>query len=435
MAAKDSIFGEPAFHSGSPHHRRIVGIIKSKQINDYVTLEDCHFVNSSTSIDPELSSSTFGATHAFVGVAYGADCDITLSELRFSTSALDEWLNISGAGVSHKLGKNNRIDSITIQYSTPEKRQYSLPNNMTLEINFDSTVPLGPNAVETKISQRARISLRATEHRPVGEFFDLALKIQNLLCFCIDEILPPDFVVGYSDEVVQPFSGEKTHKIPIRIFYRSTLGTEPDSSISRRNMLLTYALLEPRFEDVLRRWLVAYDKYKPTFDLFFGMRVGAYKYIEAEFLSMIQAIESLHRRRNHSQRLPKEQFDNIVAAMLRTVPTEYQDFFDNKLRYSNEPTLKKRVAAMFEPYWSLYQSTESKGELVRKIVDTRNYLTHYSSDLNTRACKGVELFHLSKRMEALLQLHVLEILGLERSTIEDIVADDRQLLWKLGATE
>jgi len=409
--------------------------MRSKQINDYVTLEDCHYVNSSTSIDPELSSSIIGATYAFVGNAYDADRDISLSELRFSTSALDEWLNISGAGVSHKLGQNNKIDSTTIQYSTPEKRQYSLPNNMTLEINFDSTVPLGPNAVETKISQRARISLRATEHRPVGEFFDLALKVQNLLCFCINEVLPPDFVVGYSDEVVLQLSDDKTRKIPIRIFYRSTLGTEPDSSVSRRNMLLTYALLEPRFEDVLCRWLVACDKYKPTFDLFFGMRVGAYKYVEAEFLSMIQAIESLHGRRNHSQRLPKEQFDSIVGAMLRTVPTEHKNFFDNKLRHSNEPTLKNRVAAMFEPYWSLYQSTESKGELVRKIVDTRNYLTHYSSGLRTKACKGVELFHLNKRMEALLQLHFLEILGLERSTIEDIVARNRELLWKLGATE
>ena len=434
MATKDLIFGEPAFHSGSLHHGRIVGIIKSKQVNDYVTLEDCHYVNSSTSIDPELSSSIIGATHAFVGAAYDADCEILLSELRFSTSALDEWLNISGAGISHKFGQNNRIDSITIQYSTPEKRQYSLPNNMTLEISFDSTVPLGPSAVETKISQKARISLRATGLRPVGEFFDLALKVQNLLCFCIDEILPPDFVVGYSDEVVQQLSNEKTRKLPIRIFYRSTFGTEPDSSISRRNMLLTYALLEPRFEDVLCRWLVAYDQYKPTFDLFFGMRVGAYKYVEAEFLSMIQALESLHRRRTPSQELPKEQFDSIVGAMLKTVPTAHQNFFDSKLKYSNEPTLKKRVAAMFEPYWPLYQTTESKGELVRKIVDTRNYLTHYSSGLSTKACQGVELFHLSKRVEVLLQLYVLEILGLDRNTIVDIVAGNRQLLWKLGAT-
>ena len=143
LPAKGLIFGEPAFHSGPLHHKRIVGLITTEQLNDHITLEDCHYVASNTSLEAGLSSSTIEATHAFIGAAFSADSDISLSELRFSTTALDEWLDISGVGISHEFGQNNRMESITIQYSTPAKREYSLPNNMTLEINFDSTIPLG----------------------------------------------------------------------------------------------------------------------------------------------------------------------------------------------------------------------------------------------------------------------------------------------------
>ena len=65
------------------------------------------------------------------------------------------------------------------------------------------------------------------------------------------------------------------------------------------------------------------------------------------------------------------------------------------------------------------------------IVDTRNYLTHYSSDLQSSAVKGKNLIFLNEKLEALFQLHLLRLMNLNSDEISEIANNHYSLNVKL----
>ena len=66
------------------------------------------------------------------------------------------------------------------------------------------------------------------------------------------------------------------------------------------------------------------------------------------------------------------------------------------------------------------------------MVDTRNYLTHYDPALAARAAKHGDLLPLVSKLEALFQLHLPLLVGIDQSRIDALVASNRKLRWRLG---
>ena len=86
---------------------------------------------------------------------------------------------------------------------------------------------------------------------------------------------------------------------------------------------------------------------------------------------------------------------------------------------------------LFSPFWDLYTIEGKTKGFIRKIVDTRNFLTHFDDELEKRAAKGRDLYVLYMKLEALLQLHFLSLIGLEEQSIWEITKCNRNLKWKL----
>ena len=75
-------------------------------------------------------------------------------------------------------------------------------------------------------------------------------------------------------------------------------------------------------------------------------------------------------------------------------------------------------------------SEEEKALLINLIVDTRNYLTHYDSDLESDAAKGEDLYILCLKMELLFELHFLYLMGFSAEQIQSIADKCPKLQWK-----
>ena len=70
------------------------------------------------------------------------------------------------------------------------------------------------------------------------------------------------------------------------------------------------------------------------------------------------------------------------------------------------------------------------------VCDTRNYLTHYDeTTTGNRAKTPDEMFELSNKLEALFQLHLLRLIGIDESTIDSIVLGNQSLSRALGAQD
>ena len=68
---------------------------------------------------------------------------------------------------------------------------------------------------------------------------------------------------------------------------------------------------------------------------------------------------------------------------------------------------------------------EDKRDLEKKIVGTRNYLTHHNPKKESKASKGKDLWPLCLKMEWLFQHHFLQLIGFSREQIDTLLTKGR----------
>ena len=100
--------------------------------------------------------------------------------------------------------------------------------------------------------------------------------------------------------------------------------------------------------------------------------------------------------------------------------------------HGNEINLGKRIKKIIEPFKAQIGNGKVRSKLIRNIVNTRNYLTHYSENLELEAVKGVNLWELCQKMEAIFQLHLLSQLGFSSTEISNILSSNYKLEQKIN---
>lgn len=401
---------------------RIVGVIE----NDVVTLEHCFYTKTSPSFSG-VSKSTIDANFVLSGVQYDEDEAITFSKFDFSVEGLDEWLMVSGLRIEHN--RNDR--SAAIHFTPPKRIVIQLPDGISLAFTFGWTLPGAPIVTEAKITQKAYISLTSDSLRSIDGFLAVVFKINNFLCFATDETVSLDSATAYSYEITRDTGDEKKQEIPITIYFQSLQLSESKPKIQRHGMLFHYRDIVTQLESVLNNWLKNYETSEPAFNLYFASKSGAHRYLEGRFLSLAQGIETLHRRNSQETMMEESEFNDLVAAILKGCPEKKQEWLKAKLAYANELPLRKRLQQIFEPFVDLYGDAKQRKHFICKVIDTRNYMTHYDTKLSQKAAGGEELWKLCMKLEVLFQLHFLQLIGLSGESIRTLTKNNRTLCSKL----
>ena len=418
--------GDPEFNQRAPNLNRLVGIVGK---NESVTLEGC-FRRSWNSNLGGLWTSTIHANQAFIGAIYEDGEDITFSKVQFSVEGLDEWLRISGIHVDHHWDEQRA----SIDFDPPKEIPLHLPvpGGMEMRFGFRWTLPGFPSIIEARITQKAYVALISTELRPLDDFVTLIFKIHTFLCFAINKIVSLESITAYSTELTQELNDGSTYELPIKVYYESLPQSEAKPKIRLPDMLFLYRGIEKEREDIFNRWLKNYETSEPAFNLYFASKSGAYKYLDGKFLSLVQGIETLHRRNSQETFMSREEFSNLVDTISKSVPNDRREWIRKKLKYANELSLRKRVGEMIEPFEDFFGSNSERKHFIFKVVATRNYLTHYDSGIESQAASGRDLYMLCWKLEALFQLHFLRIIGIKDEDISAIVKENFDLRDKLG---
>ncbi|WP_289846767.1 HEPN domain-containing protein [Colwellia sp. E2M01] len=146
---------------------------------------------------------------------------------------------------------------------------------------------------------------------------------------------------------------------------------------------------------------------------------------------MAQGLETYHRRTSDEKLMDSSEFDSLVSTISESCPEEHAKWLSGRLMHGNEINLGKRLKRIIDPFKDKLGSSKDRGKLLRKIVDTRNYLTHYSENLKDNAAGGEELWNLYQKMEVIFQLHFLKVLGFNDEEIESVVENSYPLKQKI----
>ena len=82
---------------------------------------------------------------------------------------------------------------------------------------------------------------------------------------------------------------------------------------------------------------------------------------------------------------------------------------------------------MMEPFEGWFRDNENSEDFAKRVGNTRNYFTHYSSELKKGQGGGEELFGLYTKLEILLLLHILKLIGFNECQIAKVVERSRRL--------
>jgi len=405
---------------------RIIGHIEKDGL---VTLDDCFYTKRNISFG-SISKSKLLINRVLSGVAYDKDEDVKFNSLSFSVDCFDEWVGISGINVENDW--ENR--TATISYDPPKNITYSLGNSMQLEICFAYTLPGFPNTTEAKITQRSYFKLSSEALRPLNDFTEIAYKLTNLMCFAIDATVTLKNLSATSSEIQREGGQQKKHPTPIQIYYPSIPFSEKAPNKSWHQMLFNYDSIKSNAQDVFNNWINAYEIISPALVLYFSTKTGAQKYLDGKFLALAQGLETYHRRTSNETLMDPKEFELLVSAIIEKCPNEHLDWLKGRLRHGNEINLGKRLKRIIEPFKNQLGNSSERSKLLRKIVDTRNYLTHYNEELRDNAAEGRELWVLCQKMEIIFQLHFLKVIGFSDTEIDSVVKNCHPLKQKINIT-
>lgn len=403
---------------------RIIGFVEKDGL---VTLDNCFYTTKSLSFG-DISKSKILVNKAFTGIAYDKDEVLSFNTFSFEVDCLDEWVGITGIKVDHDWENKTAV----IHYNPPKKINIILDNGMSLEICFAYTLPGFPNLKEAKFTQRVFFRLVSKELRELNEFTTIAYQINNLMCFAMDEVVVIKNVSATSEKIQRDGGNDKEYPIPIKIYYQSNIYSEKLPNRNLHNILFNYNMIKDNAQQVFNSWINAYEYLSPAFSLYFSTKIGAQKYLDGKFLALAQGLETYHRRTSDEKLMDPESFEKLVSSIIDSCPEENIEWLKGRIMHGNEINLGKRLKSIIEPFKEHLGSSRERSKLLRKIVDTRNYLTHYSNDLEVESAKGRDLWIICMKMEVIFVLHLLTVVGFTQEEIKKVINNCYAIQQKLS---
>lgn len=374
--------------NGDDDLSRIIGHVEKDGL---VTLDDCFYKQKNFAFGG-ITRSLIHVNQALSGVAYEKDEKITFHTVSFSVEGLNEWV---GSGISVAYGDDYR--TATISYAPQNEIIYSLINGFQLHIFFGYTLPGVPSTTEAKITHKTYLKLSSEKARELPDFIRALHQITYLLCFAVDATVAISDVSATSNEITMGVAENKSRPANIKIFYPSRPFSNEPPKIDTRRMLFRFAHIRENAEEMFNNWLSAYSLIRPAIGLYFSAVTDSHKYLDGKFLALAQGLETYHRRTSSETLMEISEFRSMIAKLLWMCPKENRNWLRGRLRHGNEINLGQRIKKIIEPYKSFIGNGKQRSKIIRGIVNTRNYLTHFSEELEGESAKGVDLWVLCQK--------------------------------------
>ncbi len=191
----------------------------------------------------------------------------------------------------------------------------------------------------------------------------------------------------------------------------------------------------------VQSWFDQYEIFNPAIALFFTVTGQKQMFTNIRLLLAIQALEVFHRRTTTNGVMSEDVFACFYKKLVEAIPEPGDKRMKEKLlgtcRYLNELSLSQRLRAIVADLAVAFGHTPpafSKSN-IRKLVDTRNYYTHFSKTLEGKGLKsGGDMYWATRRIVLLLSLLFLQRLGVAASDLSRLL-ERHQEFSRLWVTE
>lgn len=333
--------------------------------------------------------------------------DTVYRKLTYRIPGLFIWLGAKGASISftnelphyftYSFDANNRellnFSEANLAVELGIKRELPMALGATLKIQsygYLSIIPNFPQTLEWMINEAAKVVAMLSTIAGAPMFPD-----------AISAFLPDGSEVGMLIALNSRSNCEFTH--PHEFFVsRDAIGLD--------------------LQKITTKWLAAYDKLMLPTQLALSVFSSNNLWLHVEFISLMQALEGLHRASLPGKYLSDGDYLEIVKVLNAAIPSSFDDNFreslKSRIRYGNEYSLRKRLKEMVDPLPTSIKLLILQGQIVPgQWVDTRNYYTHWDESARASALDGAAMHHACVRMKLLLRVLILFEIGVSEELL------------------
>lgn len=387
---------------------------------------NCTLINNYF-IGPAIGSMDVDAPHFFestflvLGKIFDTNSAIIATSLSVSFTFLDEWLGCSPLTAGYPINTlSGEIEpDLRIFFNRPEQISLSIP------------------AIDAKLLTEFTLVTDYGKYKPATQSFSSYITIlpgkpQHYRWF-LEKIF-------YIERFLTLLGGKPVRAKRIRCALNSNdffskwdflvgRAAKRDAHIVHPSVLLIRKKdIAQNLEETVNAWFEVYERLDTVIDLFLGVSYNPKQYTTSNFLNLTQALEAYHRHLDQDKYLPIPDYEAVYNAMVPCIPkhtpTELKESLRSKLKYGNEFSLRSRLRRLFRSLNEDQQQlvTPNFKEFIGRVVDTRNYYTHYDKSLGADAAQGLELIEMNKQLSALILLILYKELQINEDAIKAAIS-------------
>lgn len=396
-----------------------------------ISLLHAHDINRQLNM-PGIAHETWSSNFLVIG-AYitSADDEEIFTKSYFRFDEIETWLEHN----SFTTTVDNETRALTVTAQKP--REVPFASHTDFEVSTVGSL-YSNNEPATQFAIDVTSQMAITPHEPKSFNWHLnrAARLQELASLCTGHFLPLTSFELQGPDVELGGGGTRPSEVH---FYAQMIHGEGRETTNRkrRTPMVTGPELIGFNPHAVQLWFDQFEVFDPALRLFFTITGAKQMFTNIRLLLAIQALEVFHRRTSGETVMDENEFAEFAQRMVEAIPPDTEQDMREKLealyRFANEPSLKQRLR------WIVSSLSEAFGEkpagfnskYLRKLVDTRNYYTHFSAELRSRTFDGEGMHWATRRIVLLLTLLFLQRLGLTADDIKPLLHRHREFeqLW------
>lgn len=392
-------------------------------------LYKCHIISSVSkcSTDYQYAEYTINVDYCFRGLEIDSLETLKFSKVMFDVGDIIKWSGLCEYDFQWRPPENP-----TITWKRKKDIEFSLRDGVSVSFSpyfksgfFNST------KIETTIDQHIAI--------------ELTYDIPNNWEMIWDDITSIRYLIGFGMECVVGIDRiEYSHPlINIHLDDGSEIICSEKVLLGDRDYIQTdggdghyyaYTLSECVKYNMFENWKKYFSLAKPILDLYFSTmsNVATQEYI---FLSFMQALETFHARfvtddvNEYLAHVDNEVYDFCGdSENAKGWKTFLADEHQRKPKCNNI-FLRSRLADLIFAEGLFPFRSSKKGSnvtFIERLVDTRNYFTHYNEKKKGKAFEKEDLLWVNRILYTMLQYHVITRLGYDK---QEACKKTRKYIW------
>jgi hypothetical protein len=360
-----------------------------------VTFFKCQ--NSGSSSGSGASQKKYSAQFLFIGDYLPNPEDKYFEYVQIAVKGLYSWTKISSI-------INDVYESKTIRIEdSPNILIYSC-NDYIVELY--SNVNYSFKRKNNEISLKENVGIKILSKNRVlnvWEYLELLREFQKLF-----------FILGNVDTQIDKVFFCDGSDYPVTLNWH---GYKAIGLPSPTNLALQFHDIVPELQSIITNWINK-KELQTSIDLILEKSKNSDLSVENYFLNNCFAIETLHRRYMNFRIFDESEFKSIKKKILEDIENiEVKEILSNNLAHINEPNFRRRLKDFSEIFNKVLPGDFELDQFITRVVKTRNFLVHRSSDKNTFA--KFEMLYAAIFIEIIVKVNIYRLLEIKEPLIDN----------------